>query len=98
VNLSGSSRIWRTLRELITGYIDLSPFASSLLSSWSALPPSSLLLVTVNLSGCFRQWRAHKELITGYTVLSLFDSPSSSGHLYLFLPSSFLLALELVGS
>ena len=36
------SRWWRTLRELITGWICFSPFHSPLLSSWPPLSPSSL--------------------------------------------------------
>ena len=47
------SRWWRTLRELITGWICLSPFDSPLLSSWPSLSPSSLfssLYNSVNIS------------------------------------------------
>ena len=47
------SRRWRTLRELITGWICLSPFHSPLLSSWPPLSPSSLfssLFNSVNIS------------------------------------------------
>ena len=53
--ISVCSRLWRTLRELITGWICLSPFDSLLLSSWPllSLPASSLLCITpwTSLSG-----------------------------------------------
>ena len=39
--ISVCSRLWRTLRELITGWICLPPFHSPLLSSWPPLSPSS---------------------------------------------------------
>ena len=51
--ISVCSRRWRTLRELITGWICLSPFHSPLLSSWPPLSPSSLfssLYNSVNIS------------------------------------------------
>ena len=51
--ISVCSRRWRTLRELITGWICLSPFDSPLLSSWPPLSPSSLfssLFNSVNIS------------------------------------------------
>ena len=51
--ISVCSRWWRTLRELITGWIFLSPFDSPLLSSWQPLSPSSLfssLYNSVNIS------------------------------------------------
>jgi len=47
------SRRWRTLRELITGWICLPPFHSPLLSSWPPLSPSaffSSLYNSVNIS------------------------------------------------
>ena len=62
------SRWWRTLRELITGWICFSPFHSPLLSSWPPLSPSSLfssLYNSVNISEQSRLWSAHKEVITG---------------------------------
>ena len=51
--ISVCSRWWRTLRELITSWICLSPFHSLLLSSWPPLSPSSLfssLYNSVNIS------------------------------------------------
>ena len=39
--ISVYSRRWRTLMELITGWICVSPFHSPLLSSWPPLSPSS---------------------------------------------------------
>ena len=83
--ISVCSRQWRTLRELITGWICLSPFHSPLSSSWLTLSPSSLsssLYKSVNISERSRLWSAHKEVITGWLALSSFDSTSShSGHL-----------------
>ena len=61
-------RRWRTLRELVTGWICLSPFHFALLSSWPPLSTSSLsssLYNSVNTSEQSRLWRAHKEVITG---------------------------------
>ena len=48
VNLFVCSRRWRTLRELITGWICLSPFDSPLYppGHLCRLPPSSLLCIT----------------------------------------------------
>ena len=48
LNLFVCSRLWRTLRELITGWISLSPFDSpfSPPAHLCLLPPSSLLYVT----------------------------------------------------
>ena len=48
LNLFGCSGLWRTLRELITGYIGLSPFdsPSSPPGHLYLLPPLSLLCVT----------------------------------------------------
>ena len=51
--ISVCSRWWRTLRELITGWICLAPFDSPLLSSWPPLSSSSLfssLFNSVNIS------------------------------------------------
>ena len=82
--ISVCSRQWKTLRELITGWIFLSPFHFPLLSSWPPLSPSSLfssLYNSMNISEQSRLWSAHKEVITGYFSLSSFDSTSShSGH------------------
>ena len=50
---AGCSRLWRTLRELITGWICLPPFHSPLLSFWPPLSPSSFfssLYNSVNIS------------------------------------------------
>ena len=49
VNLFVCSRRWRTLRELITGWICLSPFDSPLYppGHLCLLPPSSLLCITL---------------------------------------------------
>ena len=64
--ISVCSRWWRTLRELITGWICLSPFHSSLLSSWPPLSPSSLFSSnSMNISEWSRLWSTHKEVITG---------------------------------
>ena len=66
--ISVCSRWWRTLRELTTGWICLSPFHSPLSSSWLTLSPSSLsssLYKSVNISERSRLWSAHKEVITG---------------------------------
>ena len=61
VNLFVSSVWWRTLRELITGWICLSPFDSPLYppGQLCLLPPSSLLCITpwTSLSG--PDWGAH---------------------------------------
>ena len=62
VNLFVCSRLWRTLRELITGWICLSHFDSLPLSLWQPLSPSSLffsLCNSVNISEGFRVWTAH---------------------------------------
>jgi len=51
--ISVCSRRWRTLRELITGWICLPPFHSPLLSFWPPLSPSSIfssLYNSVNIS------------------------------------------------
>ena len=60
-------RWWRTLRELITGWICLSPFHFLLLSSWPPLSPSlfSSLYNSMNISDQSRQGSTHKEMITG---------------------------------
>ena len=61
-------RWWRTLRELVIGWICLSPFHFPLLSSWPPLSTSSLsssLYNSVNISEQSRLWSAHKEVITG---------------------------------
>ena len=50
VNLFVCSGLWRTVRELITGWICVSPFASPLLSSWPPLSPSSLFSSLYNSS------------------------------------------------
>ena len=66
--ISLCSRRWRTLRELITGWICLSPFHFPLLSSWPPLSPSSLyssLYNSMNISERSRLWSARKEVITG---------------------------------
>ena len=66
--ISMCSRWWRTLRELITGWICLSPFHFPLLSSWPPLSPSSLfssLYKSVNISERSRLLSTHKEMITG---------------------------------
>ena len=66
--ISVYSRWWRTLRELTTGWICLSPFHSPLLCSWPPLSPSSLsssLYNSVNISEWSRLWSTHKEVITG---------------------------------
>ena len=65
LNLFGYSRLWRTLRELITEKTGLSPSDSPLFSSWSSLCPSSLFSSScnfVNLSGCRSQWRIFSPL------------------------------------
>ena len=59
---------WRTPKELVTGRICLSPFHSSLLSSWPPLSTSSLsssLYNSVNTSERSRLLSAHKEVTTG---------------------------------
>jgi len=58
-NPSGCSRLWKTLRELITGKISLSSFDSpSSPPGYLYLPPpSSVLCVTVDLSQCPLLWR-----------------------------------------
>ena len=51
--ISVCSRRWRTIRELITGWICLFPFDSPLLSSWPPLSPFSLfssLYNSINIS------------------------------------------------
>ena len=66
--ISECSRQWRTLSELITGWICFSPFHSPLLSSWPPLSPSSLfssLYNSVNISEWSRLCSTHKETITG---------------------------------
>ena len=58
----------RTIRELINGWIYLSPFDSPLLSSWPSLSPFSLfssLYNSMNISEWSRLWHAHKKVITG---------------------------------
>ena len=68
VNLFVCSRLLRTLREPITGWICLSPFDSPFYppGHLCLLPPSSPLCVTpVNISDGSRLWRAHREAITG---------------------------------
>ena len=67
VTLFVCSGLWRTLRELITGWICLSPFDSPFYppGHLCLLPPSSLLCITVNISEWSRLWSAHKEVITG---------------------------------
>ena len=65
--ISVCSRRWRTLRELITGWICLSSFHSPLLSSWPPLSPSSLFSSLYNFMNIFehsRLWSTHKEVIT----------------------------------
>ena len=55
-------------RELITGWICLSPFDSPLLSSWPPPSPSFLfasLCNAMNISEGSRLWRACREVITG---------------------------------
>ena len=62
------SRRWRTLKELVTGWICLSSFHFPLLSSWPLLSPSSLffsLYNSMNISVWSRLRSAHKEVITG---------------------------------
>ena len=66
--ISLCSRWWRTLRELITDSICLSPFDSLRLSSWPPLSPSSLLSSlynSMNISEWSRLGSKHKEVITG---------------------------------
>ena len=66
--ISVCSRQWRTRRELVTGWICLSPFHFPLLSSWPSLSTSSLsssLCNSVNISERSRLWSTHKEVITG---------------------------------
>ena len=66
--ISVCSKRWRTLRELITGWICLFPFHFPLLSSGPPPSPSSLfslLYNAVNISEQSRLWRTHKEMITG---------------------------------
>ena len=66
--ISVCSRRWRTLRELVTGWICLSPFHFPLLSSWPPLSTSSLsssLYNSMNISERSRLRSAHKEVITG---------------------------------
>ena len=53
--ISVCSRRWRTLRELITGWICLSPFHSPLLSSWPPLSPSSLFSSLYNSVNIYEQ-------------------------------------------
>ena len=101
VNLFVCSGLLRTLRELITGWICLSPFDSPLYPPWPPLSLSSLfssLCNSVNISEGSRLWRADSEGITGQLALSSFDSPSSPPvHLYPILPllSSVLLCEHL---
>ena len=94
VNLSGCSGLWRTLRELITGQIGLSPFdyTSSPPGHLHLPSPSSLLFVTLWTSLGVTDCGDHiGNLVTGYIALSPLDFPSSPpGHLYL-PPPSFLL-------
>ena len=62
------SRQWRALRELVTGWICLSPFHFPLLSSWPPLSTSSLfssLHNSMNIYEWSRLWGVHKEMITG---------------------------------
>ena len=66
--ISVCSRRWRTLRELLTGWICLSPFHFPLLSSWPPLSTSSLsssLYNSMNISEQSRLWSTHKGVITG---------------------------------
>ena len=66
--ISVCCRWWRTLRELVTGRICLSPFHFPLLSSWPPLSTSSLsssLYNSVNTSEWSRLWSVHKDVITG---------------------------------
>ena len=64
--ISVCSRRWRTLRELFTGWICLSPFHSPLSYSCPHLSPSSLsssLYNSMNISEWSRQWSTHKGLL-----------------------------------
>ena len=90
--ISVCSRRWRTLRELITGWICLSPFHSPLLSSWPPLSPSSLfssLYNSVNIS----EWSSCRVHIRKWLLASLLSPPLDSpfsppGGLYLLPPPS----------
>ena len=89
--ISVCSRWWRTLRELITGWICLPPFHSPLLSFWPPLLPSSFfssLYNPVNISewsSCgvhIRKWLLASPLSPLLIHLISFGSPLTPSSLF----------------
>ena len=83
------SRRWRTVRELITGWICLPHFDSPLLSSWPPLSPSSLFSSLYN-SENISEWSSCGVHIRKWLLASLLSPLLIPPHLILDTSNSLL--------